>query len=359
MANTAGLGEPHAAGAAAARDGQVQVQQGPVAFKDAVDADAVPARPPTAHGDVVSALPVRLYHGQPMRRYQGFWVFDSWARGVVAMHRGGGLVPRAGDVVLASLPKSGTTWLCALAFAAMARRACPPASPDHPLRRLNPHDCVPLLETLFTVGRDTLLDQLPSPRIMSTHMPLSLLPATVAGGNSSTKIIYICRDQKDRLISTWHFRRRNDLPDLSLQEAYDAVCDGTCFAGPVWDHILEYWAASSADPSRVLFLRYEQVLRDPASALRRLARFVGRPFSEAEEEGGVVGEIVGLCSLDSLRGQRGNAGGAMQATLMEFSHESLFRKGVAGDWRNHLSAEMGERLDSIMREKLAGSGLTL
>uniref|UniRef100_I1QGS5 Sulfotransferase n=1 Tax=Oryza glaberrima TaxID=4538 RepID=I1QGS5_ORYGL len=146
---------------------------GPVAFKDAVDVDAAPVRPPMEHGAAVSALPAGVSYGQPMRCYGGTWVFESWAQGMMAMHRGGGLVPRASDVLLASLPKSGTTWLKALAFATTARRACPPpASPDHPLRRLNPHDCVPLLERLFAAGRDALLDELPSPRLMCTHMPL-------------------------------------------------------------------------------------------------------------------------------------------------------------------------------------------
>ena len=165
---------------------------GPVAFKDAVDVDATPVRPPTELAAAVSALPAGVSYGQPMRCYGGTWVFESWAQGVVAMHRGG-LVPRAGDVLLASLPKSGTTWLKALAFAVMARAAHPPASPDHPLRRLNPHDCVPLVDRLFAAGRDAVLDELPSPRLMCTHMPLSLLPPAVADGNSNTKIIYICR----------------------------------------------------------------------------------------------------------------------------------------------------------------------
>ncbi|KAF0901154.1 hypothetical protein E2562_038168 [Oryza meyeriana var. granulata] len=336
------------------RDGQLV---GPIAFKDAVDVEATPVRPPTEHSAVVSALPARLSNGQQLRCYQGFWVFESWAQGVVAMHRGG-LVPRAGDVLLASLPKSGTTWLKALAFATMARRACPPASADHPLRRLNPHDCVPLLERPFATGRDALLDELPSPRLMCTHMPLSLLPATMVDGNSNTKIIYICRDQKDRLISLWHFLKRNGLEDLSLQEVYESICDGTCFAGPVWDHMLGYWRVSKTDPSRLLFLKYEEILQDPANTVRKLAQFVRQPFSDTEEEASIVAEIVKLCSLENLRSQTANRAG-IQGMFIKFSHDSYFRKGVAGDWRNHMTREMGERLDSIIRGKLCGSGLTI
>lgn len=163
--------------------------RGPVAFKDADDG-TIPARPPHEHDAVVATLPGHCNYQLKLRCYQGVWVMEDWVQGVIAMQ--GSLSTRPGDVVLASLPKSGTTWLKALAFATMARGACPPASPDHPLRRLNPHDCVPLLDRLFAVGREAILDALPSPRLMCTHMPLSVLPASIAG-SSSCKIVYICR----------------------------------------------------------------------------------------------------------------------------------------------------------------------
>lgn len=69
--------------------------------------------------------------------------------------------------------------------------------------------------------------------------------------------MYMCRDQKDALVSMWHFLKRN-----GLQNLYESFCEGTCFGGPVWNHILEYWRASKANPSRVLFLRYERLLQE-------------------------------------------------------------------------------------------------
>uniref|UniRef100_A0A0E0EJH7 Sulfotransferase n=1 Tax=Oryza meridionalis TaxID=40149 RepID=A0A0E0EJH7_9ORYZ len=221
----------------------------------------------------------------------------------MAMHRGGGLVPSAGDVLLASFPKSGMTWLKALAIATTARRACPPpASPDHPLRRLNPHDCVPLLERLFAAGRTRKIDWSPS-------------------GTFGNAMCQIC-------------------------------CYKKC---------MSLYRASKIDPGRVLFLKYEEVLRDPVNTIRELAQFVGQPFSDTEEEAGIVAEIVKLCSLESLRSQKANKEG-IQGVYIKFSHDSYFRKGVEEDWRNHMTpemAEMGEHLDSIIREKLDGSGLTI
>jgi hypothetical protein len=128
-------------------------------------------------------------------RYQGKWLLQSWVPGIIAIQRGG-FAPRrgGGDVVLASLPKCGTTWLKALAFATMARRAHPPAGDEqHPLLRLNPHDCVPSMEKLFAAGLGSkIMDALPSPRLMATHVHHSLLPASITD-NPHCKIIYICR----------------------------------------------------------------------------------------------------------------------------------------------------------------------
>jgi hypothetical protein len=37
--------------------------------------------------------------------------------------------------------------------------------------------------------------------------------------------------------------------------------------------------------------------------------------------------------------------------------DAFFRKGVAGDWANHMTPEMAARLDGKVREKLQGTGL--
>lgn len=168
----------------------------------------------------------------------------------------------------------------------------------------------------------------------------------------------MCRDQKDALVSMWHFLKRNGLQNLSLQEVYESFCEGTCFGGPVWNHILEYWRASKANPSRVLFLRYEQLLQDPTDSIRELAEFVGQPFTSSEEEAGVVTEIVELCSMENLMSQKANKEGS-QGVFIKFSHDSYFRKGVAGDWMIHMTPEMGKHLDAILRDKFDGSGLTI
>jgi hypothetical protein len=114
--------------------------------------------------------------------------------------------PRPTDVFLASYPKSGTTWLKALAFAMLKRSMHPPCDKDHPLRGGSPHDIVRFLKIEFST-RDEF-EALTSPRVLSTHLPYSLLPSSITEECSGCRIVYICREPKDALVSYWLFTRK-------------------------------------------------------------------------------------------------------------------------------------------------------
>jgi hypothetical protein len=45
--------------------------------------------------------------------------------------------------------------------------------------------------------------------------------------------------------------------------------------------------------------------------------------------------------------------------MLVAKHSSFFRKGIVGDWKNHLTPEMATRLDQITEQKLKDTGLKL
>ncbi|VAH21968.1 unnamed protein product [Triticum turgidum subsp. durum] len=196
---------------------------------------------------VISSLPLETRcPPYPLRQHGGFWFSEPFLPAVAAARAR--FEARPSDVLLASFPKSGTTWLKALAFATLHRADHPPRGLDHPLRRRNPHDCVEFLE--------------------------------------------------------------------------------------------------------VLFLRYEEMLRDPVGNVRKLAEFMGCVFSGKEEAAGVAEDVVELCSMDTLKNMEVNKNGTQNSV----KNEAFFRKGVAGDWSNHMTPEMAARLDKIVEDALQGSG---
>jgi hypothetical protein len=299
-----------------------------------------------------------------MRQYNGFWFAEFVLKGAAAAHAS--FEARPTDIFLASCPKSGTTWLKALAFSTLNRGTHSPFDFDHPLHRLNPHDCVPFLEVSSGIPE---IMALPAPRLLGTHLNYSLLPRGITADGSGCRLVYICREPKDALVSFWLYNEKSaaalrklggaGLPQSgplpSFEDAFELFCEGRSVAGPLWRHALEYWEESQRRPDKVLFLKYEELLQDPVGNVKKLAAFMGCAFSPEEEEAGVVRKIVHLCSFDELKSSDVNENGT---NTLGIKNDVYFRKGAIGDWENYMTPEMAARLDKIVEEALQGSGLT-
>ncbi|XP_057801851.1 cytosolic sulfotransferase 5-like [Salvia miltiorrhiza] len=308
--------------------------------------------------EFLSTLPgKKVFADDPLYRYhyQGFWYIDAILEAVISCQEH--FQAEDSDVFVASAPKCGTTWLKAIAFSLLNRRRHTVTSGDHPLLTCNPHDLVPFLE-IGLYGSIKALDiaSFPSPRLLATHIPHSSLPDSIRSG-SNCKILYVARDPKDAFVSAWHYLATVGLVSPTVAEAFENFCEGLSGYGPFWDHVLGYWKQSLENPERVLFLKYEDMKARPAVEVRRVAEFLGCPFSAEEEEAGEVDRILELCSFEGLRGLEVNKKGKLDATRVDNS--AFFRRGEVGDWKNYLSPEMAERIDRIVEEKFSGSGLFL
>ncbi|EAZ07619.1 cytosolic sulfotransferase 5 [Oryza sativa Japonica Group] len=318
---------------------------------------------PTATGDkgddILSSLPTREGWWTTFVLYDGCWM-DRQAAMSVSLVRAQ-FVPRDDDVLLATYPKCGTTWLKALSFAIANRHRHPVVSAGHhPLLTQSPHDLVPFIELPFRHIHPlaAALDAIPSPRLLGTHMPHHLLPPRIG-----CRIVYLCREPKDVVISTWHFMNKViEGFSIDFDKAFELFVDGCSPFGPIWNHYLGYWNKHVEEPDRVLFLKYDDMMADPAGHVKKLAEFLRVPFTDDEVDAGVVEEVVRLCSFEKLSRLPVNSSvvaGRVGVDERPMKNSVFFRKGKVRDWKNYLTEEMAKKLDAAIEEKLKGSGLTL
>ncbi|KAI3896425.1 hypothetical protein MKX03_008587 [Papaver bracteatum] len=69
---------------------------------------------------------------------------------------------------------------------------------------------------------------------------------------------------------------------LSIEDAFELFCDGVSDFGPYWDHVHGYWKESLERPCKVLFLKYEDLKKEPEPQFKKLAEFLGHSFSMEE-----------------------------------------------------------------------------
>ncbi|ESW05669.1 hypothetical protein PHAVU_011G199600 [Phaseolus vulgaris] len=262
------------------------------------------------------------------------------------------------DVLVASFPKSGTTWLKALTFAIVNHQSFPSFN-HHPLLSSNPHELVSILE--FMLSHD-LHDQILSlsnmsePRVLGTHLPFSSLAESIT--KSSWKIIYICRNPFDTFVSVWEFitkAKSVSSPKFTFEEAFEKYCNGIIGFGPWWSHMLGYWKESITRPNKVLFLKYEDLKEDTKFHVKRIAEFLDSPIIQGGESSTLIENIVNLCRFEKMKDLEVNKSGCI---FTFFEKKTLFRKGEIGDWINYFSPSMIEKLSKIVEEKLGGSGLS-
>ncbi|CAN1161355.1 Cytosolic sulfotransferase 5 [Linum perenne] len=286
--------------------------------------------------------------GVELSEIQGFWYETSIIDSIATIRAN--FKPKRDDdiVILASTPKTGTTWLKALSHCILFRD-----EEDDLLAKKNPHLCVRNLESgVDKKGVSSSHMDSEGSRLFSTHIAYSYLPISI---KQDCKLVYITRDPKDTFVSQWHFFNKIF---RALESAAEIFCNGTHTYGPYWDHVLEYWEASQRSPDKVMFMKYEDLRCDPKPRVRELALFLGKPFGDDDDV--EIEEVIWRSSFDRLKDLDVNKTGKVHPVLSPLLTNNLFfRRGEVGDWRNHLTPEVAKRIDDVTRVKFRSCGLYL
>lgn len=171
---------------------------------------------------------------------------------------------RPTDLLIATYPKSGTTWTQQIIHGLRTR-----GSMDFEEISL----AVPWIETAPMLGIDLDAPQAAEPRAFKTHLSWDKIPK---GG----RYITVMRDPGDALVSLYHFGNGMIFEAGAID--LDTFCFELCLTNGPWDDwwsfVKSWWEQRHRED--VLFLSFEDMKADHEGAVRRIADFMGLKADE-------------------------------------------------------------------------------
>ena len=144
------------------------------------------------------------------------------------------------------------------------------------------------------------------------------------------RFVNILRDPRDVTMSRMHHARRTGLEDR-VAEGSAARTQFVRDSGKVWlETVTAVSAFAAENPGRLLSVRYEDMLADPAREACRIFQFLG-----VHDDAVLIGQIVAATSFEATSGRKPG----------EEHPTSFLRKGVAGDWVGKLEPEALAMID--------------
>ncbi|XP_068162135.1 sulfotransferase 2B1-like [Antennarius striatus] len=244
---------------------------------------------------------------------------------------------RPNDIFIVTYPKSGTTWSQEIVSQIMSGGDSPNAE------TLPYQDRTPWIEA--TRLADLHFENRPSPRIFTTHLPYNMMPPSFH--KVKPKAIYVMRNPKDVMISAFHyFWKRPIYADPgTLTEFYLKFLDGSKMPYGSWfDHVKSWLNAE--DKERITYLNYEDMVQNLENSVARTAQFLDKSLDTE-----VIKKIAEKCLFKNMRNKVPNDSTDPIKSDDERLSE-LFRKGIVGDWKNHLSVEEAKYFDAVCKEKM-------
>jgi hypothetical protein len=250
-------------------------------------------------------------------------------------HPGRNLDVLPDDVFILSFPKSGNTWTRFLIANLIY--------PETPADFSNINRLIPDPEAMSK--RD--LAKMPRPRIIKSHQYFD---------PRYPRIIFIVRDPRDTLLSTYHFQRKRRLIDdhYPLKEYAGQFIAGKTSPYGSWGDNVASWLVTRQGRPGFLLLRYEDMLDDAARELNKVAAFLQIP-PDAER----IATAVRRSTADEMRKLEKSQAHLWSTTKSTRQDVPFVRAAKAGGWRTELPEEAALQLEAAWGHLMAHLGYEL
>lgn len=246
------------------------------------------------------------------------------------------LVPEDGDVIIASYPKTGTTWMQYIVLQITSKGEAFPTFLDVLYK------VVPYIELS---GIAPVLAQNP-PRFYKHHFAYNVFHK-----NPKSKTIYTYRHPEDTVVSFYHFRRSLN-PNVShdFDNFFDHFVSGNVSYGSYFQHVLSFYEHRNDD--NLLMVSYEKLHANRKEEILRIAKFLGEEqYQCLQGSEDLLDRVMLHTSFDYMKKN-------LHLTHHGKNSEVLFfRKGIVGDGKATLSDTQRQILKEAAEKVLTGTSI--
>lgn len=257
------------------------------------------------------------------------------------------LIPEDDDIIIATYPKTGTTWIQYIVMQIMSKGEYFPTFADALFK------VVPYIEM---VGVAAVHAQ-KKPRIYKHHIDYKLVKK-----NNKSKVIYTYRNPEDTVVSYYHFSRNMESNfSLDFNEFFDNFVTGKISYGDYFQHVLSFYDHRNDD--NLLMVSYEKLHANRKAEILRIAKFLHEEhyqrFLDDEE---LLNRIILHTSFDYMKKNLTSTHPDTLAGIRPEQPEDnfpkhFFRKGIVGDGKTALSDTQRQVLKEAATKVLKGTSI--
>ena len=213
------------------------------------------------------------------------------------------------DIFIVGYPKSGNTWMQTLATG-----------------------------LLYDVNTEFLSDKLAQEIVPDVHARLyyrrygeiNFFKSHHLPQKAYRRVIYIVRDGRDAITSYFFYNKLYN-SSYSLEDTVKYKLE--LFPSKWHEHVKQW--LSNPYKSDIIYIRYEDLLNNPETELKKLCRFIG-----IKRDDSVIKRVIKGSTIDKMQEKAKKFGGMGHAGLLGEKGVKFFRKGKIGDYKNYFSPEL-------------------